>query len=210
MDERYVPLAERLRPQNLREFLGQRKLVGRGKILEELLKKDEIPSLIFWGPPGSGKTSLASIIALKTKSDVYEMSAVSAGVAEVKAIIQKAKTNRSYGRKTILLIDEIHRFNKAQQGILLPPVEDGTLVFIGATTENPSFEVISPLLSRSRVFVFENLAEKDLEKLLNRALKNKRGLGGCSSLKADGLGLILRASGGAGRPALNILESAAT
>ena len=210
MDERYVPLAERMRPQNLKEFLGQRKLVGRGKILEELLKKDEVPSLIFWGPPGSGKTSLARIIASKTKSDFYEMSAVSAGVTEVKAIIQKAKTNRSYGRKTILLIDEIHRFNKAQQGILLPPVEDGTLIFIGVTTENPSFEVISPLLSRSRVFVFENLEGKDLKKLIGRALTVKRGLGGRFNLKGDGLELILRASGGDGRVALNILELAAT
>lgn len=166
-----VPLAHALRPQTLEEFFGQEELVGEGKLLQQLIEKDELHSVIFFGPPGSGKTTLATIIAHKTAAEFETMSAVTGGVPELRKIIATAKERKRLGQRTVLFVDEIHRFNKAQQDALLPHVEDGTIILIGATTENPSFEVISALLSRSQVFVFKSLNEKALQSILRRALK---------------------------------------
>ncbi len=143
-----TPLADRMRPKSLADFVGQEHLVGKDKVLRKAIESDELVSMIFWGPPGVGKTTLAEIIAGETRSDFFQMSAVTAGVADIRKVLEKAKVNRKLAKRTILFIDEIHRFNKAQQDALLHSVEDGTVLLIGATTENPSFEVNAPLLSR--------------------------------------------------------------
>ena len=166
-----APLAERMRPRNLDEFIGQGHLVGQGKILRQAIEQDKLMSMVFWGPPGVGKTTLARIIAEETRSEFYAISAVTSGVGDVRKIIEKAEFNRnSLGKRTILFIDEIHRFNKAQQDALLHSVEDGTLLLIGATTENPSFEVISPLLSRCRVYTLKPFSEEEIGKIIDRAV----------------------------------------
>lgn len=166
------PLADRLRPKTLTEFVGQEHLVGKRGIIRQLIKSDQIPSMIFWGPPGCGKTTLASIIARTTKSYFLSHSAVTTTLAEVRQAVKQAKERQiMYGQKTIFFLDEIHRFNKAQQDAFLPHVENGTIILIGATTENPSFEVIGPLLSRCRVFVLNQLSESELKKIAKKALK---------------------------------------
>jgi putative ATPase len=187
-------LAYKLRPQSLEEFFGQKHLVGEGRLLRRLIENKTLSSLIFWGPPGSGKTTLAKIIARSSGLELVELSAVSAGKEDLKKIIQK-------GLKTILFIDEIHRWNKAQQDALLPFVENGQVILIGATTENPSFEVISPLLSRCRVFVLEGLGLEDLNKILDRGLKELK-----IKIKPDAQELLIRLSGGDARIMLNALE----
>ena len=197
-----IPLADFIRPQNIEEVFGQEDLLGENSFLRQAIKNDQVPSLIFWGPPGSGKTTLAFIIAKETKADFLSLSAVSSGKKDLLKIIEQAKEIKKIGRKTILFIDEIHRWNKAQQDALLPQVENGTLILIGATTENPSFEVISALLSRSRVFVLQRLSEKDIEKILQRALKK---IG--KKIKADVVKMIARFSNGDARMALNTLEA---
>ncbi|MBD3362188.1 AAA family ATPase [Candidatus Dojkabacteria bacterium] len=166
------PLADKLRPESLDEFIGQEELVGDDGVIRKLIEKDMIPSMIFWGPPGVGKTTLARIIANDTKSKFIQLSAVTSGKKDLQSVIKQAKEISQFNkeRKTILFIDEIHRFNKAQQDYLLPFVENGTIILIGATTENPSFEVISPLLSRSRIFTLERHTSQDLKKILNRAV----------------------------------------
>ena len=156
------PLADKIRPSDLKGFLGQESLVGEGKMLSMAIQQDKIPSIIFWGPPGSGKTTLALIIAKQTKSEFKQLSAVSSGKKDLQAVIEEAQMNVRLGKKTILFVDEIHRWNKAQQDALLPFVERGVVTFIGSTTENPSFEVISALLSRTRVFVLKKLSEEEL------------------------------------------------
>lgn len=204
------PLAERMRPTTLEGYVGQEHLVGKGKVISTLLDADKIPSLIFWGPPGSGKTTLAKIIANITKSHFEFHSAVEIGVNDVKKIIKESKERLEVGVKTILCIDEIHRWNKSQQAYLLPFVEDGTIILIGATTENPSFEVIGPLLSRSKVVVLERLEEKDIENLVKNALKDKvNGLGNSKAkLHPKALKLLLEGSNGDARTTLNALEIA--
>lgn len=198
------PLADRLRPKDFSDFFGQEHLVGPNGILKRLVDKDELPSIIFWGPPGCGKTTLARIIARKTKSEFIHFSAVSSGIDDVKKVVKQAgERKKLYSQKTILFIDEIHRFNKLQQDAFLPAVEDGTITLIGATTENPSFEVIGPLLSRCRVFVLTLLDQKDLSKIVDRALKELK-------LKIDDKAkeFLLDSSNGDGRIAINVLEIA--
>jgi len=207
-----APLAARMRPRNFDEFVGQEHLVGKGHALRNLIETGQLPSIILWGPPGSGKTTLANIIASVTSSHFSPVSAVSAGVSDLRAIIEDARERRRlYQQKTILFIDEIHRFNKAQQDAILPVVEDGTITLIGATTENPSFEVISPLLSRSRVFVLKPLNETEITTIIMRALEDKeRGLGNLNvTLSEDALKYLVTMSGSDARTALNILEMAA-
>jgi len=166
-----APLAERIRPKSLDEFIGQQHLIGQGKVLRQAIESDRLVSIIFWGPPGVGKTTLARIIAGETKSEFFAISAVTSGVKEVRKIIEQAEFNRTkLGKRTILFIDEIHRFNKAQQDALLHSIEDGTILLIGATTENPSFEVISPLLSRARVYTLEHFSEEEIKTIIDRAL----------------------------------------
>ena len=171
------PLAERLRPQTLDEFVGQQQLLGEGKVLRHLIENDIISSMIFWGPPGVGKTTLAEIIARKTQANFIHFSAVTSGINEIKTVMAQAEEARKLGGRTILFVDEIHRFNKAQQDAFLPYVEMGSIVLIGATTENPSFEVNGALLSRCKVFVLQSLSADDLVILLKRALKDPRGFG---------------------------------
>ncbi len=177
--KREAPLADRIRPQSLDEFVGQQHIVGEGRILQKMIKEGKLASLIFWGPPGSGKTTLARIIAHLTKFCFFQFSAVTSGVADVRKVVKEAQVRlKVYHQRTILFIDEIHRFNKAQQDAFLPHVENGTIILIGATTENPSFEVIGPLLSRTRIFTLERLGSKEIKKILDRAIKDKKeGLG---------------------------------
>jgi putative ATPase len=206
-----APLADRLRPRTLADFFGPEEVLGEGKILRELILKDEVPSLILWGPPGCGKTTLARIIAAMTGSVFVAFSAVTSGVAELRTLIKEATDRRKYDQqKTILFIDEIHRWNKAQQDALLPHVETGLVTLIGATTENPSFEVNSALLSRARVFVFQALSDQDLVAILKRALSDKvRGLGALKLKISDKvLTLFASLAGGDARSALNALEFA--
>lgn len=201
------PLADRLRPQNLDEFVGQRHLLGQGKILRKLIESDQIHSMIFWGPPGVGKTTLAKIIAGKTKSSFLEFSAVTSGIKDIRTIMKQADDNRFYGEKTIVFIDEIHRFNKAQQDAFLPFVERGSITLIGATTENPSFEINSALLSRCKVFVLQQLKAEEIFDLLQRAIKDKRGFGNENIEMAEELiEAIAKFSGGDARNALSTLE----
>ncbi len=206
-----VPLAFRLRPRNFDEFVGQEHLIGEGRVLRKCIEMDQLPSLILWGPPGSGKTSLAYVIANMTKSHFSPVSAVNAGVADLRQIIKEAKQRRNWGQRTILFIDEIHRFNKAQQDAILPFVEKGTITLIGATTENPSFEVISPLLSRCRVFTLKPLSDKEIELIIKRALEDEeRGLAKLKvKLKDEALEYLILMSNGDARIALNALEMAA-
>ncbi|MDD4290272.1 MAG: replication-associated recombination protein A [Patescibacteria group bacterium] len=212
MDTLKTPLADRMRPQKFEEFLGQDEILGSGKLLRRAIESDVIPSMIFWGPPGSGKTTLASIIAKITKSEFKELSATQSGVKELKILVDKAIEGKRLGIKTILFIDEIHRWNKKQQDTLLPHVEKGNIILIGATTENPSFEVISALLSRCRVFVLKQLQIEHLEQIIKTTLKNKeRGLGNLN-LKIDKstLKLLAQMSNGDARTALNVIEYAST
>jgi len=199
------PLAERFRPRNLDEFVGQEHLVGEGAYLSEAIGRDEISSLIFWGPPGSGKTTLARIISHSTDADFVSFSAVISGVKDIRKVVEVARLKQ---RKTILFVDEIHRFNKSQQDAFLPHIEDGTIVLIGATTENPSFEVNSPLLSRSRVLVLNPLTQDQLRSIIENALNDsERGLGGkLMSLDDNALDALIAFSGGDARRALNTLE----
>jgi len=201
------PLAARLRPQNLEEFVGQTHLLGEGKVLRRLIENDQISSMIFWGPPGVGKTTLARIIANSTRSEFIDFSAVTSGIKEIRTVMQQAEENRRFGEKTIVFVDEIHRFNKAQQDAFLPFVEKGSIILIGATTENPSFEVNSALLSRCKVFVLQPLATDDLVTLLERALRDPRGFGTQNiSIPEDVLDLIANFANGDARTALSTLE----
>ena len=202
------PLADRMRPESLKDFLGQEEVVGKGKLLRRAIESDELPSIIFWGPPGSGKTTLAFIIAKKTKSEFYQISAVSSGVKALRDIIKKAEDNQEKNKRTILFIDEIHRWNKAQQDALLPYVEKGVIILIGATTENPSFEVIGALLSRCHVFVLKQLNRKQIAEILNKAIKDKKKGFGNLNIKVDEkvINALAGMSNGDVRIALNVLE----
>jgi putative ATPase len=210
--DRTRPLADRMRPRTLDEFVGQEHLVAPGKPLRTQLERDDIGSLIFWGPPGTGKTTLAQIIARMTKAEFIEFSAVLTGIKEIKQVMADAERARQYGTRTIVFIDEIHRFNKAQQDAFLPHVEKGNIRLIGATTENPSFEIISALLSRSRVYVLKPLTEEQVVLLLRRALADEeRGLGAMKLRASDAvLAKIAAYSSGDARSAYNVLEVAAT
>lgn len=198
-----APLASLFRPASLEEFVGQEKVVGRETWLYQAIKADRVPSLIFWGPPGSGKTTLAFIVAKETKAEFLEFSATGNGVKDLKLAVERAKENKRLGRKTILFIDEIHRWNKAQQDALLPQVENGTITLIGATTENPSFAINNALLSRVKLVVLEELSATDLEKIIKAAAKRLN-----LKIKKDLVGLIARLASGDARRALGILESA--
>ncbi len=202
-----VPLASRLRPQELGDFIGQEHLLGQGKMLRQLIEKDQISSMIFWGPPGVGKTTLAGIIARRTKADFINFSAVTSGIREIKDVMNQAEAGRKMGLRTVLFVDEIHRFNKAQQDAFLPFVEKGSILLIGATTENPSFEVNAALLSRCRVFVLKALEEADLVRLLQNALQNPAGFAGQRiEISLEQLKAVATFANGDARMALNTLE----
>ncbi len=202
-----APLASRLRPETLDEYVGQSHLVGPGMLLRQLIEKDQISSMIFWGPPGVGKTTLARIIANHTHANFVEFSAVTSGIKEVKEVMKSAEDNRRLGIKTLLFTDEIHRFNKAQQDAFLPYVEKGSIILVGATTENPSFEINSALLSRCKVFILKALTQEDLFRLLKNALTSEKGLGNSRiSISDDDLHSIAAFSNGDARTALNTLE----
>src|SRR6201997_3517465 len=205
------PLADRMRPRTLDEYVGQEHLVGPGKPLRTQIERDDAGSIIFWGPPGTGKTTLAKIIARMTKSEFIEFSAVLSGIKEIKQVMADAERAKQYGTRTIVFVDEIHRFNKAQQDAFLPHVEKGNIRLIGATTENPSFEIISALLSRSRVYVLKPLTEEQIVLLLRRALEDsERGLGKMNLSASDEvLRTIAAYSSGDARSAYNVLEVAA-
>ncbi len=208
MQNKSAPLAERMRPKNLAEFVGQKHLVGEGKILQQLIAQDQVASCLLWGPPGSGKTTLANIIAQETKADFQQLNATEAGVKEIRKIARQATDNLRSGRRTILFIDEIHRFNKSQQDALLPYVEKGKIILIGATTENPSFTVNNALLSRCRTFILNSLLDKDLLKILNKVLKDKEnGLGKENLVISDkNKRYLVTLSNGDARTLLNALE----
>ncbi|MCI1902507.1 MAG: replication-associated recombination protein A [Enterococcaceae bacterium] len=204
-----APLAARVRPQTLAEYVGQEQLLGPGKILREMIEKDQVSSMIFWGPPGVGKTTLAEIIAKQTHSVFITFSAVNSGIKEIRKIMKEAEENRELGQRTILFIDEIHRFNKAQQDAFLPYVERGSIVLIGATTENPSFEINSALLSRTKVFVLKSLTSKDILQVLKNALASPKAFPGLViAISEKALGEIALFSNGDARVALNTLEMA--
>ena len=203
------PLAARLRPRTLEEYCGQKHLLGEGKVLRRLIESDNVSSMIFWGPPGVGKTTLARIIANRTKADFVDFSAVTSGIKEIKSVMEQAEKSRRFGKKTILFVDEIHRFNKAQQDAFLPFVEKGSIILIGATTENPSFEVNGALLSRCKVFVLQELKTEELCALLKHALTDVRGFVGQTVEISDGLIASIAAfANGDARSALSTLEMA--
>ena len=208
----HSPLADQMRPSTLEDFFGQEEVIGEGKLLRKAIESDQVPSMIFWGPPGTGKTTLAHIIAGKTKSDFQKLFATSSGVKELHEKLDLAESNKRLGVKTILFIDEIHRWNKKQQDTLLPYVENGTVTLIGATTENPSFEVISALLSRCRVFVLKQLTSEQLVKIIEQTLKDKvRGLGALKlKMNKNTIELLASMSNGDARTALNVLEYSAS
>src|SRR5437588_6908933 len=209
--DRTRPLADRMRPRSVDEFVGQEHLIGPGKPLRVQIERDDLGSMIFWGPPGTGKTTLAKIIARMTRADFIEFSAVLSGIKEIKQVMAEAERARQYGTRTIVFIDEIHRFNKAQQDAFLPHVEKGNIRLIGATTENPSFEIIGALLSRCRVYVLNQLTEEQIVVLLRRALEDsERGLGKMNLRAADEiLQQIAAYTSGDARSAYNVLEVAA-
>ena len=207
-----APLAARMRPTSFQEFVGQEHVVGPEKVLRRAIEADQVPSLILWGPPGSGKTTLARLIAGVTSSHFERLSAVAAGVADLRRIVDQAQERRGmHGQRTILFIDEIHRFNKAQQDVILPHVENGTFTFIGATTENPSFEVIAPLLSRCRVFTLQQLTDEEVRSIVDRATGDAdRGLGALEvELETEAMDQLVNIANGDARVALNGLETAA-
>ena len=201
------PLAARLRPETIEEYVGQEHLLGRSRVLRRMIEQDRISSMIFWGPPGVGKTTLAQIIARMTRSVFINFSAVTSGIKEIRIVMAKAEKNRQIGQRTIVFVDEIHRFNKAQQDAFLPFVEKGSIILIGATTENPSFEVNGALLSRCRVFVLQPLSAEDLLKMLKHALQSPKGFGGQKiEISDDLLNLIANFANGDARSALSTLE----
>ena len=203
------PLASRIRPDTLDGFVGQKHLIGEGKVLRNLIEKDQVTSMIFWGPPGVGKTTLARIIAGKTRSSFIDFSAVTSGIKEIKTVMEQAEKNRSMGIRTILFVDEIHRFNKAQQDAFLPYVEKGSIILIGATTENPSFEINSALLSRCKVFVLKALTAEELAELLAAVVKSPKGFGNQHvQISKEQLFFIANFANGDARTALNTLEMA--
>ena len=205
------PLASRMRPEKLEEFVGQEHLIGKGKVLRRLIEQDQIPSMIFWGPPGVGKTTLAGIIAGRTHARFINFSAVTSGIKEIREVMAQAEESRRAGIRTVVFVDEIHRFNKAQQDAFLPYVEKGSIILIGATTENPSFEINSALLSRCRVFVLQALSAEDVAELLRRTLKSQKGLGYLNiDIADDMVDMIASFAGGDARTALNVLEMAVT
>ena len=211
-EEKIRPLADRMRPETLEAFIGQSHLLTKDSLLRRAIERDTLFSTIFWGPPGSGKTTLARIMARETKSHFEAFSAVLSGVKEIRFVIEEAKSQlRYHQRKTILFVDEIHRFNKAQQDAFLPHVESGLITLIGATTENPSFEVIAPLLSRVRVMVLKPFSDEELSIILKRALSDReKGLGTLSlDIEADALAHIIWTADGDARTTLNNLEAAA-
>ena len=200
-----IPLPERMRPKTLRDVIGQRQLLGENEILQQIVKNKQPVSLILWGPPGSGKTTLARIIASEVEADFVELSAVTSGKADVAKVVERARTNWNLKQRTVLFVDEIHRFNKAQQDAFLPHVESGLITLIGATTENPSFEIITPLLSRSRVLILEPLSKEDIIAVIKRALKTEKA---AKRVTPSAVDYLAELSGGDARLALNNLELA--